>query len=119
MLLKNEGALKVAVVRCFVRHRATGASLWWVKIAAGPFQIPGLPDVICGVAGRFFALELKHPDGSGTLSPKQSACLRALSAAGAATLIAISVVEVETMLTTLLASPARWRSPEREESVGA
>jgi len=45
--------------------------LWFVKIAGGKFQRPGIPDLLLCVRGVFVALELKAPSGKGKLSELQ------------------------------------------------
>lgn len=33
---------------------------WILKVAGGPYQEPGVPDLVVCVQGRFVALEVKH-----------------------------------------------------------
>jgi len=47
---------------------------WWVlKIAGGPYQRPGLPDLLCIRAGVVRFLEVKTP--TGRVSPHQQAVM--------------------------------------------
>lgn len=54
---------------------------WCVKIWGGPFQRPGLPDVLAVLAGRFVAVEVKT--GAAILDERQTEERRKLERAGA------------------------------------
>lgn len=65
---------------------------WTVKVAAGPWQSKGLPDVLHLEGGRLFALELKAPKGK--VTPLQAATLLRLRAAGAVTEVVRSMEDL-------------------------
>jgi hypothetical protein len=111
MTLKNETALKDAVVRQLKKMRDAGAPIWWTKIASGPFQAPGLPDFLLCVDGYFVGLELKHPDGHGTLTPRQTATLLAIESAHGTTFVAITVDEVTAYVAEVLRAASARPAP--------
>jgi hypothetical protein len=39
-----------------------GRGIWCFKVAGGPMQQRGVPDIICSVNGAFVALEVKRPE---------------------------------------------------------
>lgn len=54
---------------------------WYFKVWQGPLSgTVGIPDIIGCYRGRFFALELKAPDGK--VSPMQERIIRLIRAAG-------------------------------------
>lgn len=70
--MPNERTVKAAIDYYLQGLRASGAPVWFVKIAGGTFQRLGIPDYIGCVKGRFVAVELKHPeDLSADLTPMQ------------------------------------------------
>ncbi len=58
-------------------------------LAAGPFQQPGLPDILCVVSGRAMFVEVKRPGKTPT--PRQAAMLARLSRAKALAAVAFTV----------------------------
>jgi hypothetical protein len=66
---------------------------WSMKVAGGPLQRRGIPDIVGCRRGRFFAIELKAPGGRAT--PSQRAEMQALEAAGARVLLASTLAEVQ------------------------
>ena len=45
------------------RLRAAGEPCWWLKVAGGPYQQSGVPDLLLCCWGQWMALELKRPGG--------------------------------------------------------
>jgi hypothetical protein len=116
--LKNETALKDAVVRWLKARKAEGMPIWWAKIASGPFQAPGLPDFLLCIDGMFVGLELKHPDGTGALTPRQAATLLAIESAHGTTFVAITVDEVAAYVFEVLRA-ARGRPRPVEPTIAS
>lgn len=87
-----EGKITDAII-AYLRSRP---KTWCVKIAAGPFQSAGLPDVIGCDFGRFFAFEVKQPGKTAT--PLQSAVLAAIRRAGGIAEVATSVEQARVAL---------------------
>ena len=50
--------------------KSLGADCWFFKVAGGPHQRPGIPDVVGCYKGKFFAMENKAEDG--VISDKQA-----------------------------------------------
>lgn len=72
------------VTRLLGELRKLPGSRWW-KTHGGPWQEPGIPDIVGCLRGRMVAVEVKVKGN--TTTPKQEAFLRSLSAAGALTAI--------------------------------
>lgn len=79
-----------------------------LKVHGNASQMAGTPDLLCCVAGRFCAVELKQPGKDAT--PLQKKRLRDWQAAGAL----VGVVHTEVELDELLAHAAdlSWRNPD-------
>lgn len=60
MAPKNEHALARGPVAKRLKEEAKRGDLWYVKMGAWKWAV-GLPDYLMCVAGRFLAIELKHP----------------------------------------------------------
>jgi very-short-patch-repair endonuclease len=69
---------------------------WYFKVHGGPFQLAGVPDLIGCHHGRFFAIEVKTPDGK--LSTLQRAILSQIQAAGGLCGVARSVDDARRIL---------------------
>lgn len=67
--------------------------VWSMKVAGGPLQRRGIPDILGCRNGRMFAIELKAPKGK--TSAIQDVELQRLAAAGSATCVARSLEEVQ------------------------
>lgn len=61
------------------------------KLAAGPYSLPGLPDILHLEGGRAFFLEVKRPGSKPT--PLQAATLERLQTAGALAAVVTSLDE--------------------------
>ena len=66
------------------------------KIAAGPYSMGGLPDVLCCYRGRMVAVEVKKTGGRTTA--QQEARLAELRAAGGWAIVAFSVDDVAAII---------------------
>lgn len=64
-----------------------------IKIAGGPYQRPGIADLLVCLDGRFVAIEVKRP-GVGVLTPLQEQFLHDVRAAGGIAFVAYSVDDV-------------------------
>jgi Holliday junction resolvase len=71
---------------------------WSFKVAGGPLQRRGVPDILGCYEGVFFAIELKAPGGK--VSPSQKVEIERLRAAGAAVCVARTIGEVENFFNT-------------------
>jgi hypothetical protein len=79
-----------------------GEEMWECKLAGGPYQKIGLPDLIVVYGGRLLALEVKCPQpgetavhARGRVTDQQAKCLADLHRAGAYADVVISVEEAE------------------------
>ena len=100
----NEHGLKRAVDRTLAALRKTGARLFYFKTVGGIYQHIGMPDYVGCANGRFFGLELKHPDGNTQLTPMQTRVRHYITYAGGAYIEARSVDEVSHSMAELLGS---------------
>lgn len=89
----KESQLAVKVVGA-IRERGHYA----VKLGGGPYQTPGLPDVLAVVNGRAVMVELKV--GSNKPTPLQALTLERLKAAGAVAGVAYTLAEALAMVET-------------------
>lgn len=64
-----------------------------IKIAGGPYQRPGIADLLVCMDGRFIAIEVKRP-GIGVLTPIQEQFLKDVRTAGGIAFVAYSVEDV-------------------------
>lgn len=70
-----------------------------VKLAAGPYSMPGLPDVLHIESGHAYFFEVKRPGGKAT--PLQLSVMGKLTRAGAVTSVVRSLEDVQTVIQTL------------------
>lgn len=66
--------------------------LWYFKVAGGPYQRPGIPDIVGCYEGRFFAIEVKRIGGR--LTDKQKKELLRIERAGGVAMVAYDAAEV-------------------------
>lgn len=95
---RNEAQL---VKRITDAVKAQYPDVWQLKTHGNPYQRAGVPDLLLSVRGRLLAVEVKHQKPGESrgrmlrrLSPRQRIELEALSASGAATLVAWDVDQV-------------------------
>jgi hypothetical protein len=53
---------------------------WVFKVHGSPYQQVGVPDLLVGYKGRFYAMEVKQPGG--VMSPVQTKTIEAIRASG-------------------------------------
>ncbi len=70
---------------------------WWVKIH-GSAYMAGIPDILGCYEGRFVAIEVKRPDTSYGVTPRQQLNLDRIAAAGGLSGVATSVAEALLLL---------------------
>ena len=74
-----------------------GRGVWCFKVAGGPMQQRGVPDIICCVNGAFVALEVKRP-GLGRLSDLQALTIERIRDAGGVAEVVTSVEEAAAVI---------------------
>jgi hypothetical protein len=75
--------------------------VWFFKVAGGPMQQRGVPDIICCVTGSFVALEVKRP-GVGRLTDLQALTIERIRDAGGVAEVVTSVEEAAAVLDALV-----------------
>jgi hypothetical protein len=95
-MVKPEAKLLLAVVKLLDRLKKEGHPIWFVKIAGGPRQRRGLPDLHITYYGRSVWIELKAPGCDPT--PLQAHRLKEIDAAGGIVACCRSAEEVESVL---------------------
>jgi hypothetical protein len=78
-----------------------GRGVWCFKVAGGPMQQRGVPDIICCVDGAFVALEVKRP-GLGRLTDLQALTIERIRDAGGVAEVVTSVDEAAAVLDGLV-----------------
>jgi len=71
--------------------------VWCFKVAGGPMQQRGVPDIICCVNGSFVALEVKRP-GMGRLTELQALTIERIRDAGGVAEMVTSVEEAAAVI---------------------
>ncbi len=71
--------------------------VWMFKVAGGPMQQRGVPDIICCVNGSFVALEVKRP-GLGRLTGLQALTIERIRESGGVAEVVTSVEEAAAVL---------------------
>ena len=67
------------IQRQIIKHlRSMGA--WVFNVHGSPYQTVGVPDLLVGYKGRFYAMEVKRPGG--VLSPAQAKTIEEIRASG-------------------------------------
>ena len=69
---------------------------WFLKVHGGPFQRPGVPDILVCLNGFFYAFEVKRPGEKAT--PTQEREIEAIRKAGGLAVVVTSVEEAMTIL---------------------
>ena len=70
--------------------------VWAFKVAGGPYQQAGVPDIVGCLGGKFFAIEVKVPGNKPT--PLQEKVMQDIENAGGAVSVAYSVDDVRKYL---------------------
>lgn len=84
---------EATIQKAILRWLRTRPQSFTVKLAAGPYSVPGLPDILHVEKGRPFFLEVKRPDGRAT--PLQVAMIEQLVRAGAVAAVVRSVEDAQ------------------------
>lgn len=63
---------------------------WWFKVHGGPFQEPGIPDLVGCVQGLLFGFEVKRPDDNKGASDIQWETIGDIRKAGGCSMIITS-----------------------------
>ena len=79
-----------------MRHLKQRPASFTVKLAAGPYSLPGLPDVLHVEQGRAFFFEVKRPGN--TTTKLQDKVIALIRAAGAVAEVVYSVDEVKEVM---------------------
>ena len=74
-----------------------GRGVWCFKVAGGPMQQRGVPDIICSVNGAFVALEVKRPE-VGRLTDLQALTIERIREAGGVAEVVTSVEEATVVI---------------------
>ena len=86
---------EAAIQRDIIRYlRSIGA--WVFNVHGSPYQQVGVPDLLVGYQGRFYALEVKRPGGR--LSPAQVKVIGDIQASGCIAARVENIEEVEILL---------------------
>jgi len=67
------------IQRQIIKH-LRGMGAWVFNVHGSPFQQVGVPDLLVGYEGRFYAMEVKRPGG--ILSPVQTKVIEEIRASG-------------------------------------
>jgi Holliday junction resolvase len=69
-----------AIIQQQIMTHLRGMGAWVFKVHGSPYQQVGVPDLLVGYKGRFYAMEVKQPGG--TMSPVQTKTIEAIRASG-------------------------------------
>ena len=83
------------IQRQIIRH-LRGMGAWVFNVHGSPYQAVGVPDLLVGYKGRFFAMEVKRPGG--VLSPVQAKVIEEIRASGSVAGRVESIEEAERLL---------------------
>ena len=67
------------IQRQIIKH-LRGMGAWVFNVHGSPYQQVGVPDLLVGYQGRFYAMEVKRPGG--VLSPVQAKVMEEIRASG-------------------------------------
>ena len=110
---KPEAAFQSKVVRYL--KDAYGPRLWLANQLGGLGARAGIPDLLVCIDGRFVALELKTPAGTGRLGPKQAQEIKAIQEAGGVALVVSTWQDLKAILN---AFPPTQRSIDPQDQGG-
>jgi Holliday junction resolvase len=82
--------------QCLRYLKSLGDDCWFFKVAGGPGQKAGVPDIVGCYRGKFFAVENKS--ATGKTSPKQDREIDLISRSGGRVQIVRSLGELESMM---------------------
>lgn len=78
---KSENPLERDIQAQIIKWLRSRPFSFTVKLAAGPYSMPGLPDILYIEAGKAYFFEVKRPDGK--MTPLQFSVMDKLIRAGA------------------------------------
>lgn len=84
-----------------IRHQLEmhyGPRIFVFKVWGSEHMMAGLPDLIGGVDGQFFGLEVKRPETKGKVSPRQEYVIGKIRAAGGIAGIVTTLAEALELL---------------------
>lgn len=116
---KPEADFQRAIVQ-YLKARF-GPKVWILNHRGGIGQRAGVPDLLCCIDGRFLALEVKSPLGTGRLGPRQREELEAIRQAGGVVAVVSNWEELEEVLKELRTDAtcaALREAKERDEIPG-
>lgn len=108
----GKAGLSAKVARFLERTRRAGAPLWYLKVGAGPYQRPGIPDYLISAGGHLLAVELKAPSVDPVPDPLQRVELQRLGASGATATCLNDLRSVEALVLAALRREAGWTLQE-------
>jgi len=71
---------KEAIIQRQIIKHLRGMGAWVFNVHGSPFQQVGVPDLLVGYQGRFYAMEVKQPGN--LLSPAQARTIEAIQDSG-------------------------------------
>lgn len=94
----NEKQLQAAIVKAL--EAKFGPHIWVFHPVGGPYQVPGIPDLLVCYKGRFIGLELKHQKGGESLehvfsrvTPQQELILKKIRECGGISGVVLNVAD--------------------------
>ena len=69
-----------AIIQQQIMTHLRGMGAWVFKVHGSPYQQVGVPDLLVGYKGRFYAMEVKRPGGR--LTPVQAKVIEEIKASG-------------------------------------
>jgi len=69
-----------SIIQQQIMTHLRGMGAWVFKVHGSPYQQVGVPDLLVGYKGRFYAMEVKQPGG--VMSPVQTKTIEAIRASG-------------------------------------
>ena len=69
-----------SIIQQKITQHLRGMGAWVFKVHGSPYQQVGVPDLLVGYKGRFFAMEVKQPGG--VMSPVQKRVMEEIRASG-------------------------------------
>ena len=71
---------KEATIQRQIIEHLRGMGAWVFNVHGSPYQQVGVPDLLVGYQGRFYAMEVKKPGGQ--LTPVQKKVIETIQASG-------------------------------------
>ena len=102
---RNEFPLERDIQAQILKWLRNRPASFTVKLAAGPYSMPGLPDILHIEAGKAYFFEVKRPGGK--VTPLQSSVMDKLIRAGADTGVVTSRDDVQQILEPLFCPHGR------------